>query len=217
MPVTFDNVGGTSTTGPALNFTFTAAAGSTLLFAACAVGGAVSVSACAYNNVPLTRLGRTTTLELWALTAPAAGANDLSVTFATGASFWAVGALTYVNTRSAVPFGDAAVSATAGAVTNFDLTASATSEQLVVGFMRAQTATEITINNGTTRLDLLRSSGGVNVRLLAADIAGAGPSVVISASATGGTVATWLGIAVPIYFSAGSAVRYMKALTGVGY
>lgn len=214
MPVTFDNIAKSQSTGTALQFNLTVGANAVLL--AYFVHDSVnqrSVSAVAYGGVAMTRLGSTLALgtnnirmEVWGLTAPAAGSNVLSAQFAQSDLWYGFG-VSYLNATGTTPFGTVA-SATSGGATVLNLSVSSTSTDLISFFMAATGA--ITLSNGTQR----QTAG--SQAIVVGDIAGAGPETV---SATNAGSITWGGLGLSIRFSAAAAstLRFTRAMTGVGH
>lgn len=216
MPVTFDNFFGTAIAATAsASFAMTLTTNATLIVGVALKGAALSLSTCAYNGVALTQLGRfqngtPESIQIFGLTAPAAGANTLKITVVGGATpAVTLCALSYANVKAVNPWGTV-VGGTAVAATA-DLSYSSSSTDMLVGFFEANQL--LNMNNvGAT----VRFSNGAAMGYLAVDMAGLA-SITLSATATSGT-GTWSFIGVSLAFSApASTQRYFRALMGAGY
>ena len=216
MPVTFDNFGTSFSSGVDcnVNFLFTAAADTVLLVYT--VGdGTRSVSAIAYNGVALTQLFQDASHQLWALTAPTAGINTLSVDWVTtgGALQFRAVAVTYLNVKAVGGFGTLQGTKTAAAVVG-NLSLSSSTTDIVAYFVRASAGGNLDALPGTTRLS---GSASANARFVFADVAGAA-TISLSASAAAATTIRIIGQ--PLIFSvaaAGATRLNLRALLGVGY
>ncbi len=207
--VLFDNAQITAMTAvDTLNLTLTAATNAVLLVAVGGKDTTGAVSAMAYNGVALTRLVQTTNgsigmnMEIWGLTAPAAGANIISANFSTaGTVGWVMLGATYTNARTSNPFGTAN-SATASAVTATINISSSTTDKVFVGIGCVQ---YISATNATIRGSIGSPN---NWGFVAGDVDGA---IVASISAVlaGASVFNWALAAVPILASTPS-YNYLK-------
>jgi len=206
MPIVFDNVGGSASTGTALAFNFTAAA-NTVLLVFTRANASRSVSAIAYGGVALTRITQTGFVqEVWGLTAPASGSNILSAQWAGAAVSLCMIAVTYLNVAAVNPWGTPQSNASTGTVFTLSLS-STTTDLVVVGF--GINGVTLTINNATTRL----TAGAASI-LVVADAPGA---ATISISASAGN-SGWRGVGVPLVFSAAAVATgsFTLNLLGVG-
>jgi hypothetical protein len=212
MPVTFDNSNSTSTNGTALSLALTAASNAVLV-AFTFNDNAQSCSSVAYNGVALTRLCRVSPgdVEIWGLTAPAAGANNLVVQLAGAATGFGVVACTYTNAKSTNTFGTA-VSGTA-TTANPNLSLSSTTTDIVIGAFKVGFGT-CEIKNGTTR-GSVTAAGVNNARMVVADIAGA-PSVTLSASMSSSQNMQMGGVTIQFSAAATSSFVGFRSLMGVG-
>lgn len=217
MPASFDNFNSTGVAAVSTATLIHTAAANTVMLVFAGGNGTASVSAMAYGGVPLTQLTQvassTNPLFIWALTAPAAGANTLSMQ-STAAIDWVLCVATYKNVRSAVPFGGYAVGTATGA-SNFNLSVSCSSTDLVVTAMHARTSTTAgspQFNNATTRG---RGSANAIVAVAVGDAPGVSPTLTLSATTVAAT--NWRGFAVPLIFSASTANTPSIALTGAGF
>lgn len=212
MPITFDNVGTSFTSGTtcSVNFTFTAGANTVLLVYTVADVGR-SCSAVAYAGVQLTQLIHVTTNQLWALTAPAAGANTLSVDWVTtgGTGAFRATAVTYLGVKAVGGFGTLQSTTTTGVVINLSL--SSTTTDLVAFFAVTTNNVSLTASPGTTRLSASHSGD----LMLIGDIAGAA-TISLSAVVPGSSVIRFIGQ--PLIFSLAAAVTspFTLSMLGVG-
>lgn len=223
MPVTFDNAANYASSFTAINstvrFVLTAAANTVLLVFAGHNQNSGSISAMGYGTASMTRLGQVlhpggATAELWGLTAPAAGANTVSVTFAGNSSYWGLVGATYLNATGTTPFGGAAVN-TATATNTGNLSISTTGTDLVVVGFQSFTG-PVTFNNATLRGGASLSDASAPVFLRVADLPGQNGAETASATITASDSIFMIGV--PIRFSAAAATSSMftMCLTGVG-
>ena len=200
MPVLFDNLrSSVQTATVSLSVALTAASNAVLLALFCGKN-ANSVSAVAYGGVSLTRLGRAggaadMTIEIWGLTAPAAGTNTLSANFTDVGTRRQMVGVTYINARGSSPFGTM-ISATAN-LTAVAMSISATINAMVVGAFAC--STYVSASNATARLNSQADMG-----FYVGDTAGAAV-VSLSAVQITDTTGTWALAGIPIYFSAAAA------------
>ncbi len=199
MPVTFDALGtasGSLTQSLTVNINI---ASNAVLVVGVGTNINRSASAILYAGVALTRLGQvheTTnqTVELWVLTAPAAGNNALSAHFVGASAMWAIAGGSYLNVKAIGPFGTPA-SGTSGTANNVNFSISSTTTDLVAGFIWGDNSTP-SATNGTSRASVGFATGGG--KFLYQDIAGAA-SITLSATSTG---ANWAFMGLPLIFSA---------------
>lgn len=197
MPVTFDNIGTSFSSGAGVSiaFNFTAAANTVLLvWTHC--DGDRSCSAVAYGGVACTQLLDQTGggAQLWALTAPAAGINVLSATWrATGAIAFRAIAVTYLGVKAVGGFGTVQGTVSSGA--NCGLSLSSSTTDLVAYFCKNNGAA-LSAAPGTSRLS---GSTSTSCKFVVADTAGL-PSTSVSVSTGAGSAIKILGI--PLVFSA---------------
>lgn len=209
MPVTFDNAASGQTSGVALSLALTAAANTVLVVFTLNDDGR-SMSSVAYNGVNLTRLCNVSPgdVEIWGMTAPAAGANNLIVNITGASTGFGVIACTYLNAGG---FGTA-VSGTA-TTANPNLSLSSTTTDIVIGGFKVGFGT-VEIKNGTTRGNVTTAAVN-NARLVVADIAGAA-SVTLSASMSSSQNMQMGGVTIRFSAAAASSFVGFRALMGVG-
>lgn len=220
MAVTFDNAGGTYTAGVALSFTFTASANTTMVAFVGTIDaiapGASQSAVLTYAGVGLTRMGivqgvgtgNNVPMQVWALTAPAAGANSFSATFAANAN-WEIMVATYSGVRAASGFGTVAA-ATGTSITELKLSLSSTSTDMVVFCFQATGAAGITMTGSTQRFTT--SGTGAPAVWAVGDKAGAAP---VTASASFSVANAPFSIGIPLVASA-AATAALRAMLGVG-
>lgn len=218
MPVTFDNAALTAqgaAGGASIKMVLTAAANAVLLCFASNDGTSGSISTMEYGGASLSLLGTFTATsgvhtEVWGLTAPGTGALTLSAAIGGFSTFWAFGAVTYLNAKTVAPFGGIASASVSGANANFSISCSST--DLVV-FGLTHYVQQAVLNNGTQRLIATVTS---DVKLLVGDIAGQASRV--SVSATGSSTEEWMMLGVPIRFSAvaTTSLASFMSMTGCG-
>lgn len=213
MPVTFDN--STATVGGALvslTVALTVANGAVLL-AFTANDNTRSVSAMAYNGVAMTRLGGAAISsrfsELWVLTAPAVGANNLVVNF-TGACSCGIFGMSYTNVKDVGGFGTVSTGISGNAALA-NLSVSSTNTDLVVACAAWINVNALVFNNGTTRGSLCVST---TCRMVIGEIAGAA-SVTLSSSST--AIGNFFSYGIPLIFSAAAASGLYMSLLGVAW
>ena len=202
MPVLFDAVANSVETSTAsLTVTLNVASNAVLLAFCGTVNNTGSVSAVAFNGAALTRLGRAgnTTgsgpvIEIWGLTAPAAGSFGLSANFTT-TSRWILTGISYINARAANPFGTVA-SATASAVTVGMNVSSSTTWITVAQY---GCTSQISASNALTRMSVVG-----NIHNLLVETAGA-LNTALSAILQGAVSAEWAIAGLPVIFSAAAA------------
>lgn len=206
MPVTFDNIGSTASTGATCSILFTAAANTVMLMFT-----RQSVSVCAYNGVALTRLHVTDRNEIWGLTAPATGANTLAVTFVNVATNTGCIVATYNNAKAVGPFGTPQGTLTTGTVGNLSLS-STTTDLVVMGVWLNDAGGNIIFNAGMTVRQT--RSCVAQYKLGLADRAGA---ATLSLSASNGFSTGFIIEGIPVKFSAAAATKpFNLAMLGAG-
>lgn len=172
----------------------------------------VSVSTMAYNGVAMTRLlsNNDRPVEVWVLTAPAAGVNVLSVLWKAVASV-GVAVCTYINAKGVGPFGTG-ISGTATNAATINYSISSTNTDLVwAGFVILAGTNTLVWNNGTVRGSF---TNGSTLRMVVGDIAGAAAT---SISATTNAVNTsWKMFGIPIVFSAAAVATSPFTLAQMG-
>lgn len=221
MPITLDNFRGTAIAAAtaSASFALTLTTNAVLLVCVGLKGTPLSLSACTYNGVALTQLARfeenaIKSLQIFGLTAPAAGANTLKVTVVgAGLPTMTLCGLSYSNVKAINPWG----TVVGGSVPTSDtvnLSFSSSSTDLVVGFFEANTTIQLNNAGATTRF-----SDNAAMGYIAADMPGA-PSLTLSATAVGGGgLSNWLMLGVSLAFSAPptATLRYFRAMLGAGY
>jgi hypothetical protein len=212
MPVVFDNAAQTANQTTNIALTLTLGANAVLLVFAAGRDAPFSASAVAYGGVALSKIADVSQefeiVTCWALTAPAAGVNTLSVAFSNIARF-SVLAASYQNVKASGPFGTIVSGVSALANATFSVSSTSTD---VVAACWAGINQHITANNGTTRASVSTTASGVPAVLV--DITGAGT---VSLSATQANAVAWGFIGVPLRFSAVAATSLRTmCLTGVG-
>lgn len=212
MPVVFDAVGTSAQTATvSLSVAITLANNAVLL---AFIGGkaAASASSVAYGGVNLTRLGYTSAttnmvLEVWGLTAPASGANNLVANFPSAGTRRTVVGISYLNARAVNPFGKMA-SATASAV-SVAMNVSGTVDGVVVGGFACAA--------GISATNLLqRSLNNADMGFFVGETAGAGVSTALSARLQGTVSASWANAGICVYFSAAAVTSPYRFLTTMG-
>lgn len=216
MPVTFDNAGNTAQTSTvSFSLTFTVGANAVLLASICMQTTNGSISAVAYAGAPLTQLARiegpnSKVLLLWGLTAPASGANTLSIARVGVAGLMQAVATSYLNAKAVSPFGTVVTgshSVTATIVINIPSSAN----DLVMGVATASTL--LSANNATTRF----TGTGGTPGFVVGDAAGAA-SISMSITCIGGTSSgSFLGVNIAFSAVAATSLRLSRMLTGIGY
>ena len=212
MPVTFDNARSTANASTNLALTLTVGAGAVLIAFACGRDAPNGASAMAYGGVAMTRIGGASstfeTIDCFALTAPAAGSNVLSV-HTTDAVRFGIIAVSYLNVKAVGPFGTVASATFEG--TNAVFSISSTNIDVVVACFGGLNQ-QLTPGNGTLRASVSTTASGVPC--IVVDITGAA-NTTLSANCSG--ITPWGMIGVPLRFSVASvaALRTM-CLTGVG-
>lgn len=200
MPVTFDNVGSSTSTGPNLAFTLTLGSNAVLLvFTRADVVQAVS--AVTYNGVALSLiLNQNSVNELWGLTAPASGANTLSVAWTGAAAHFGAIGVSYVNVKNVNPWGTAQGTASVGTVINLSLS-STTTDLMVVGVGHNSGTNTINIDNAAATHRLSQTGAANAFKLEVGDLAGA-TTLSVSASCNASLAIRIIGV--PLVFSAAS-------------
>ena len=210
MPVTFDNVGRSHTSGANLSLVFTAAANAAMLIFT--VGG--SISAMAYAGVACTNYtfnAGAGTVQVWVLSAPASGVNTLSVNGVTGVTNLNAIVTTYTQVKDTNGFGTAQNTLTTGTVCNLSLSSSTTDLVYLAAWINDNGTANAHYNGAAT----LRASATVStVTMLVYDITGAATT---SVSASTATSTGFILLGVPLVFSAAAATGpFNLAMLGAG-
>lgn len=212
MPVLFDNVAtSVQTATVSLSIALTLTTNAVLL---AFIGGkaAASASAVTYAGVNMSLLGYTSattnmTLEIWGLTSPASGVNNLVANFPSAGTRRTVVGISYTNARGVAPFGKMA-SATASAV-SCAMNVSGTSGGVVVGAFACAA--------GISATNLLqRSLNNADMGFFVGETAGAGASTALSARLQGTVSASWANAGICIYFSVAAVTSPYRFLTTMG-
>lgn len=216
MPVTFDNAiaNGDPASRASASFVMTLTTNASLVVGIVSSDPTASVSAVAYGGVALTQIGVTRSLSIWALSAPASGANTLSCNFGL-TTWWAVIAASYVGVQAANGFGTISSLNTA-TVPTLNMSVSSTINDMAVVWTRVNTNNTVVFNNGNTRASCTASA---NLRFVMADITGASGSVTLSATVSTADT-SWNAIGVSLRFSAAAAasgLKFTRTLMRVGY
>lgn len=214
MPITYDNSkfywGGNRDDSA----TFTVAANSIVFAFVNLPGGGAVFSAMDLGGVALGSIAGANTANVfaWCCTSPPTGVTTFNLHL-TGLFQHSVALVSYNGhvTTSGSIFGTPHPQSS-GTASNFNISVSSTSNDLVVSCIRVTGGTNASFfNNGTTRGSITDS--GV-ARLILADIGGAAS---ITLSATVQTAATsWDSVSIPLHINLTVAGGYFLALMGVG-
>lgn len=211
MAIAFDQVTNDTTINATMVTALTVAADATLLVFTFN-NNSQGISAMAFNGVAMTKyIAIGSAHELWILTAPASGTNNLSAAWTGTGGRLGLFAVTYTGVKGIAGIGGAVTAVQASvAVGNLSVSSSATN-LVVANFMMTNGGLS-TLNNGTTRGS---ASCSANIKCVIGDIAGA---TTISLSASAAAVCDFYIIGVNLLGTVGATSSYyLRNLMGVGY